>query len=243
MEIITFGVGGRQKECAEILNATLSGGGRLIVLPIPTTRDNKYITDTATTTREIEEMLDGKTALVGYKLPSALTDSAAVVYDASLDEDFLLENAVLTANGTLGYILTHSEKDISRLKIGVVGYGRIGKELMRLLLLMGSFPRLYTTRESVALELGNMGINAEIIYNGTDFFGLDILINTAPARIIDPRLVSKDTMIIDLASGRTIDPDERLVKLSSVPDTMYPKTAGELYARHIIDFLEKEGIV
>lgn len=243
MEILTFGVGGRQRECARILNATLSGKGRLIVLPIPTTRDNKYITDTDTTPEEIRKMLDDKTALVGYKLPKALADSAAIVYDASLDEDFLLENAVLTANGTLGYILTHSEKDISRLKIGVVGYGRIGKELLRLLLLMGSSPRLYTTRERVALELGNMGVNAEIIHNGTDFFGLDMLINTAPARLIDTDLVSVDTVIIDLASGRAIDPDERLVKLASVPDAMYPKTAGELYAKHIIAFLTKEGIV
>ena len=241
MEIITFGVGGRQRECHRILSSTLSGEGRLIVLPIPTSRDNKYITDTDRTVEDIKTMLDGSTLLAGYKLPPELYRPGSVTYDASLDEDFLLENAVLTANGTLGYILTHSERDISRLKIGVVGYGRIGKELMRLLLLMGSSPRLYTTREETAVEMGKMGVDAEIIHNGSGIFGLDILINTAPARLIDTDCVSEETLIIDLASGRAIDPDERLVRLSSVPDTMYPKTAGELYAGHILSYFKKEG--
>jgi hypothetical protein len=243
MEIITFGVGGRQRECDRILNGTLSGEGRLIVLPIPTSRDNRYITDTDKTVEDIEKMLDGNTLLAGYNLPRELSRHGGVNYDASLDEDFLLENAILTANGCLGYILTHSEKDISRLKIGVVGYGRIGKELMRLMLIMGSSPRLYTTRESVAVEMGKMGVNAEIIHNGSDIFGLDILINTAPARLIDTSRVGEETLIIDLASGRAIDPDERLVRRSSVPDAMYPKTAGELYAGHIISYFKKEGVL
>jgi hypothetical protein len=108
---------------------------------------------------------------------------------------------------------------------------------------MGSSPRLYTTRESVAVEMGKMGVNAEIIHNESDIFGLDILINTAPARLIDTSRVGEETLIIDLASGRAIDPDERLVRLSSVPDAMYPKTAGELYAGHIISYFKKEGVL
>lgn len=243
MEILTLGGGGRQRECERALLDLLLPEGRLILLPIPTTRDNKYITGTDLTLDETLSMIDSKTVLVGYAIPEKLLKSGAVVFDASLDEGFLMENAVLTANGTLGYILTHYDRDISELNIGVVGYGRIGRELLRLLLLMGSAPRLYTTRERVAVELGGMGVRAELPDATADLSDLDILVNTAPAEVFDEKRLPPELDIIDLASGNIFSPRERLIKLRSIPDSMYPKTAGEIYARHILDFLRREGRV
>lgn len=240
MEILTFGGGKRQKECEKILRLCCSSEQKVILLPIPTTRDNKYITGTDCSIDEIVSLADLGTVVVGYAIPKLLLNSCARVYDAALDEDFLLQNAILTANGALGYVLTHYEKDISELNIGVVGYGRIGKEFLRLILLMGSMPTLYTTREGVAVELGRMGVHAEIPGKNTDLSDLDILVNTAPARIFEDEQLPSSLDIIDLASGSVFRPGERLIKLRSIPEEMYPKTAGRIYARHIMDFISGE---
>lgn len=235
MEIRTFGSGGRQGECARILEERLAArDGRLLLLPIPTSRDKKYITGTSTAVEDILPLLDRGTYVVGYNIPSAIADGAreagVFVYDAGEDEDFLLDNAELTARGTLGYLLTHSQHDLSELNIGVVGYGRIGVRLIRLLLLFGANLAVYTGRRRVAMELCEMGLSAGVIGDELDLSSLDILINTAPARQINEADLPEKTDIIDLASGSIFKPSGRLVKLASIPDSMYPLTAGRLYA-------------
>ena len=243
MEIRTFGSGGRQSECARILGERLSSRrGRLILLPIPTARDKKYITGTSYAVEDILPLLEKGVFVVGYNIPSAITDRArqvgALVYDAGEDEDFLCDNAELTARGAVGYLLTHGGRDLAELNIGVVGYGRIGIRLIRLLLLFGANLTVYTGRREVALELCEMGISACVIGDAPDLSELDILINTAPARQIDEADLPEKTEIIDLASGRAFEPSGRLTKLASIPDQTYPLTAGRLYAEAAIRAME-----
>lgn len=242
MEIRTFGGGGRQCECERILSATLRDKvGRLILLPIPTAKDKKYITGTATSVGEIAAMLSPGDTVVGYDIPREIREKADTVgtfsYDAGADEDFLIENAELTARGAIGYILTHTKRDLADMRVGVVGYGRIGSCLVRWLLTFGCRPTVYTGRETVVLELGEMGISACTIGEVGNLSGLDLLINTAPARQIEEGRIPPDLEIIDLASGSIFEPSQRLKKLSSIPDAFYPLTAGKLYAEAILGAL------
>lgn len=246
MEIRSFGVGRRLRECERLLSDALAGlSGRLILLPIPTTRDDKYISGTDVSLESTLPLFSADTALIGYNIPRkialAAAESGASVFDAALDEEFLIENARISANGALGYLLTHISRDILDMKIGIVGYGRIGREMLRLCLLFGGEVRVYTTRESVALELGESGVRAEVISGETDFSELDILINTAPARQIDESRLPPSLEIIDLASGVIFEPSARLTKLSSIPDAFYPETAGRLYAECAQRYLKGWG--
>lgn len=241
MEIRTFGGGRRLCECYSRLSKGKElCASRLILLPIPTARDNKYITGTTTTVGEIAEMLDSNTLVAGYNIPNDITDAAGhtgtFVYDGAFDEEFLSANAELTARGALGYILTNSNKDIGDMHIGVVGYGRIGSRLVRWLLPFGAKVTVYTGRREVALELGELGVSAQADIAEWAFSSLDLLVNTAPARQIDEAKIPEELRIIDLASGNIFTPSSRLVKLSSIPDALYPLTAGRLYAERIIDF-------
>jgi dipicolinate synthase subunit A len=248
MEIMTFGGGGRMRECLRLLKRALAeDNGRLILLPIPTSRDNIFINSTEVTVGTVTELIGENSIVVGYSLPRLITDRARVVgaktYDPSLDEEFLLANAKISANGALGYILTHSVKDLRDMKIGVVGYGRIGREMTRLCLLFGAEVTVYTARESVMLELCEIGVDARPIDDISDLDKLDILINTTPKRQIDEGKIPEGLEIIDLASGKIFEPRDRLIKLSSIPDAFYPETAGRLYARGVLRFLGKEGAV
>jgi hypothetical protein len=239
MEILTFGAGGRLAECERVLSSRLSElCGRLFLLPIPTSRDKKYITDTTLTIDELCSALRSGDRIVGYEIPPAILLRAEAlgiqVYDAAGDERLLCANAALTARGTLGYLISHTDRDITELSLGIVGYGRIGRRLANLLLILGADLTVYTGRESVARELGEVGVSAEIVGEGCDTGGLDILINTSPTRQIEERDLPQNTRIIDLASGRVYPPSDRVTRLPSVPEKMFPVTAGRLYAEGVL---------
>lgn len=245
MEILSFGGGRRMRECQRLIESvTAPLSGKLLLLPIPTTRDKIYITGSDMPLTGIKPHLSDGTILVGYNIPKELTDLAESqgcrVYDAVADERFLYENALISARGALGYILTNFPRDIADMRIGLVGYGRIGRALLRYLLALGNSPTLYTRRPEIAVELGSAGVRCSVLTEETNLQGLDILINTAPARQIDPDRLDGKTQIIDLASGSIFPTSEKLTKLASIPDAMYPITAGRLYAEGILRFMEME---
>ncbi len=239
MEIITFGSGERLLRAAGRLSALESGiFSRLILLPIPSTKDKKHITSTDIPLSEILFSTDASTLVVGYGLPAPLCDTVmslgGCVCDLSKNENFLSENADVTAHGTLGHILSDFSEDISDIKIGVIGYGRIGKALLRLLLFLGTDVRIYTTRESVARELCEMGVCAETVSENTEWEKNELIVNTAPAKIISEKRLTElsNIKIIDLASGIIFPDMPNITKLASVPDKMYPETAGRIYAKY-----------
>lgn len=245
MEILSFGGGRRMRECVRLLESvTASLSGRLILLPIPTTRDNIYINGTDLSLGSIVPLLTSESTLVGYNIPRDLVFNAeqvgAAVYDAGRDERFLMENAIISARGAIGYLLTNFTKDIADMKIGIIGYGRIGRALLRYLICLGSSPILYTKRQEVAMELGSSGVDCRVLGEGCDTGGLDILINTSPVAGISIDELDPGTKIIDLASGKPFPASDRITKLASIPDAMYPLTAGRLYAEGILRFFDME---
>ncbi len=250
MEIRTFGVGERMKECCRLIDLwdeTFSFR-RLFLLPIPTTRDKKTITGTDTSLAELCEQMREGDAVAGYAFPENIKERLALygasVYDGANDEELLLRNAEVTARGAVGYILTESRLDLTDMHIGIIGYGRIGSCLLRYLLYLGAVVTVYTTRESVARELCESGVNSTTALDGLS--DTDILINTAPAKLLSDgaaREYMREGRVIDLASGKIFPDSENLVKLASVPEKFYPKTAGKIYAEQILKFLTAEGRV
>jgi hypothetical protein len=244
MEILSFGVGARIEICAATLQGMIFssdiGVRRLIILPIPTTRDGAYITGTEIELSALLDLLDEETFMAGYGIPrwlrEAVISRGGAVYDSGEDETFLLENAKITAHGALGRMLTETGRDVSELTVGIIGYGRIGSALAELLLFLGAGVRIYSENREKITMLAEAGALVEELSAGADFSGLDIIINTAPETLIPEETVGKlidgGTHLIELASGKNYS-DERVVRMASIPDKMYPLSAGRLYARSI----------
>ena len=239
MEIITLGGTKRLMSCAAALSGAedTAGTHRLVILPIPTTRDKKTINSTSLPLEEILSFVSDGTLVAGYGIPEEIgkkiTDKGGVIYDCSFDEGFLVENANLTALGAVGRIMTTERLAIDSLSIGILGYGRIGKRLLELLLYLGAKATVFTGRESVALELCSAGVNSSTV-DRMDLSGLNILINTAPSPFpIDESELPRELVIIDLASGNYMEGITRVTKMPSVPEMMYPESAGRLYAEYI----------
>ena len=178
---------------------------------------------------------DGKTLVSGYGLPDGFISEArrrgACVIDLEEDEDFLLENASLTALCALGIFLGSTKSAPSDVSVGIVGYGRIGKRLTNLFLYLGSGVKVFTSRDGTRLELCEYGVASASSARDADLLGLDILINTAPAVIFDPASIPPELRVIDLASGDNFPGLPGVEKYPSVPAKMFPNSAGRAWGR------------
>lgn len=245
MIIHTYEKGGRGRACADYLyeKSREIDLDEIIVLPIPTTRDNKYLKDSEIPLDDIVKMVRRGVFVIGYSLPKEfserLIERGAYVFDAGLDENFLTMNAELTALCTLGILLTTSERVPSDLKFGIVGYGRIGKKLTEELLFLGADVRVYTSRDNMRLELCEFGVASSMSTKNASFSGIDILINTAPAVIFDASSIPDGLRVIDLASGNNFPFLESYERYPSIPAKMFPISSGRALAAAALSHLSR----
>ena len=248
MKIFSFGGGGRLKFCAEYLSGMTGDLNELILLPIPSTKDNIHVKGSDVLLSEIPSRITPESAVCGYGLPNSLKEElqslGARVFDGLCSEDFLVENAVLTVDGAVGEILGTLSSAPRDLSIGIIGYGRIGKRLLEALLFFGARVKIYTRSDAVRLTLGESGIESEKFVFDADYDGLDVLVNTAPASVMGEEKIKeyeeKGLRILDLASGECFPESHCVKKLASIPEKFYPKSAGVLYAKYISEFLRLE---
>lgn len=253
MNIETYGTGSRILSAARHLGEArdISAGRHFVLLPIPSTKDKKYVKDTNTALDSTLAYADKNSVVVGYGLPEGYTKKAtrlgARILDLALDEEFQRENSYVSALGAVGYLLTSSDKEPRDTKFGVVGYGKIGKALVRMLLFHGAHVKLYTSKLLTSLELGECGIESVFVseWDGGvhDFSGLDVIINTAPIDMTKSFPLGKaenGARIIELASGENFAGIKGVEKLPSIPEKMFPESAGKIYFDAIKRFLHCE---
>ncbi len=117
-----------------------------IILPVPITRDGKII-NVPFANREIkinndlEKTFKNKKVLGGIisQLEKAIkTDNFSCLIDYYSREDFMLQNAIPTAEGAVKVAMEDCKKTIHKSSCLVVGYGRVGKALAKLLKNMGA---------------------------------------------------------------------------------------------------------
>lgn len=256
MKIENYGVGGR---CAEAMRLLMEcehagdipdGVARVILLPIPTSRDGKHLTGSNRLLREVLADAGWRDLVVGYSIPDGDTEyirsKGALVCDAAMDEDFLAENAEITATGTLGHLLSECDTVPSDLHVGIIGWGRIGRALARMLLFFGAKIRVYTSKEFTRVELGGLGIEScAIDYSHPaleDIATLDVLINTAPCSLsicFEGGKVPDGVRVLELASGNNFEGVEGVVRLPSIPERRYPRSAGRAYFHAIQRYMRE----
>ena len=245
MKISAFGESGRVRECERCILTAMGEPlySHLIILPIPTTRDGVHICGTDTPLASLVDSAREGILVAGYSIPEDIRDAIASrgadVIDASLCEDFLAVNADITARGAIGHVLTESARDLTDMRIAIIGYGRIGSRLARYLLFLGANVTVLSCRESVCRELALSGVPAALT-GECPLSDFDLIINTAPAPVISEADISSlgdGARVMDLASGRFLPSSSSVTKLASIPEAMYPVSAGRVYAEYIQRYL------
>ena len=235
----------------------LISSSKYIILPVPASRNKKVINapfsnSDIVLSEKLFSNLKNKVVFAGIvsSLIEDVKPSGLYIRDYYQREDFLIPNALLTAEGAVSIALKEYGKSIFSSRCLVVGFGRIGKILAKLLKNMGA--KVTVSARSVkdislAKISGFETTNVSKINEKADF---DLIFNTVPALVLDAAVLSflsSARMIIDLASapGGTdkFAAEElgiKLIPALGIPGKCFPEAAGEIIADVIYKMIEEE---
>ena len=243
-----------------------------LLLPLPTTRDGVTVNcprspNGSVTLDEIAALMRARPDLhlLGGLLPRSLPDAlpagcrVTAYYE---DEALLLRNAYLTAEGALMLAMQETDCALRGKTAAVVGYGRIGKLLARLLLSVGMEVTACARRRESLLWAAADGCRPLQIcdaahHAGHGLFPLCcghlVLFNTVPEQVLDRDLLLRlepGTLLVDLASApfgaREEDAREaeranglRYIRVPGIPGQYAPRDAGYAIADCVAEALRR----
>ena len=228
---------------------TVIGKYANIILPLPTIINGK-IAGTEISLNELNSFLNEKQIVFcGNTKPDNFSCRAFSYY---FNEKFLSQNSRLTAQGTLRIILENIKTDLSELSAAVIGYGRCGREICKLLKNTGIDVTSISRRTETLTSAEKNGFTthrcAEI---NAVLKNYDIIVNTVPCNIIDDSALEQlrsNTLYIEVASKPYgIDNTKinnfnfKYVPAPGLPGRFTPVSAGRNIADTVAGII-KEGI-
>ena len=171
------------------------------------------------------------------------------VFDYSAREEFSVSNAVLTAEGALGVMISEYRDSLFNAEILVTGYGRIGRITARYLRAMGANVTVAVRSQAAAAWAEAEG-HSLCGFTPEELSRYPLVINTVPAAIMSSdviRIMSSDTLIIDLASmpgGVDVDSARkrglRCIHALALPAKTAPAAAGRIIKETICNMIKEE---
>jgi len=160
------------------------------------------------------------------------------------DEDYIRQNAFISAEGALCAAMQRTAFTLRGARCVVVGYGRIAKELTRMLILLGARVRVVARRKSARLKARFRGARAfDMNHMPQAFSDAQVLFNTIPCQIINAQAFERllpGTLVMELASppyGFDLSLAKNMgldaVLESGIPSRYAPKTAAQLLMDHL----------
>ena len=153
--------------------------------------------------------------------------------DLLWDEQYLAENAALTADCALRLLGSHLPVAFRDCGILIIGWGRIGKCLASMLKALGAQVTVAARKPSDLGMLTALGYRAVEIGN-IDPMPYRAILNTAPAPVLSP---GGTAVKIDLASRLGLAGDD-VIWARGLPGKMLPESSGQLIARGVLRHLE-----
>lgn len=161
------------------------------------------------------------------------------------DEQFVVDNAKLTAEGVLEHIISDTEKSIFENKILILGFGRCGKEILNLLNKLNLNVSMVTFNKNKLDSIKNKTyFEFEFL---KDLKNFDIIINTIPAKIIKDEMLdyfNDDAVILEIASINCLNKDSinsksfKYILCPALPMVFSAESAGKIMFESIIRTLK-----
>lgn len=223
----------------------------IVVLPIPCER-NGYLNAPFTEERILVEDIiskSGKKQIFG-----GMTEKYPIITDYSTLEGFQLHNAVLTAEGALAIAIDNTEESLFGMEITVLGFGRIGEYLSKLLKSLGAIVTVVARSKSALAKAEIYGFRAMRFENMKEALGKSHLIfNTVPAIVLGEReigFLNPSVLFIDLASfpfGVNKDLCEskgiKLIRALGLPGKTAPVSAGQVIFKTLLSLFKERNLI
>lgn len=167
-----------------------------------------------------------------------------------LDEVAIL-NSIPSAEGAIQMAMENTAITIHNSNSFVLGFGRTGASIARLLHAMGARVTVVARSAAQRARVYEMGMNAITFEELPDLIShAEIIYNTVPKMVLTNCILSKgreDAVIIDVASppgGTDFEAAARLgikaLQAPGLPGRVAPKTAGEILSKVIPGLLAQE---
>lgn len=225
---------------------------KAVILPYPCEKDgflNLPLSSRTLKMADIFAMADKEAIFIGGKMEQ----TGENFIDYSQNEDYLLKNALITAEAALKIAIELLDITIFGANAVVLGYGRIGRFLANMLKSLGANTTV-AARSITSRTLANI--------SGVDAVGFEdieaplkrahIIFNTIPHKVIgenELKFIKKGRAIVDLASlpgGATEKECDKqginLIRALGLPGKTAPVSAGEAVFQTILPILKKRGI-
>ena len=163
-------------------------------------------------------------------------------------EEFVLKNAILTAEGTLADMIFYTPKSIFENRILILGGGRVAKAVACLLCRIG-------IRFDISMRNPEKLLEAELVADNQVLWeefksklkDYDIVINTIPQKLFDENDIEKfkeNSCVFELASKQCLE-DLKIKNFSyilcpALPSKYTPESAGELIVDEIMKKIKGE---
>lgn len=230
----------------------------LVILPVPVTFDGIYINspyaEKLVSIEEFLEKLNPSSIVFGGQIKSDLAsrlDEKGIAYrDYLKREELAIRNAVPTAEGAIEIAIAETPITLHGSKCLVLGYGRIGKILSKMLAAIGAQTFVEARKYADLAMIEGHGYEPVSLGEMKSRIGeFDIIFNTVPAMILDEellRLIKKDALIIDLASkpgGVDMKSAKnigvKVIWALSLPGKIAPVTSGAIIKDTIMNILNE----
>ena len=237
-----------------------------VVLPLPTSQDGVRVNlplgseKKAPTLAELVDLMPQDAVLAGGKCGAELVKAAKEreirLFDYFCSEELQQKNALPTAEGALEILMHETPRTIKGLPVGVTGYGRVARALVRVLLALGADVAVAARRQSDLENAAALGCRTVRLSEPFDLVRLSAdraaVVNTVPHWIFTEEVLCempRDTLILDLASAPGgVDPaaaaaqSVRVIWALSLPSKYAPESAGEIIAETLLSYFKEVGI-
>lgn len=233
-----------------------------IILPTPVTRDNKTIN----APYSLKELLIDKKFLDSVKgkiifggiIPDILKQIDKKVKNKSYSvedyytENFKILNSIPTAEGAIKIALEEKHSTICQSKCLVIGYGKIGKILSKILKNMGAYVTVSARKSTDRAWACAEGYKSVNILETQEIYDYDFIFNTVPHILLNENILKslrKDVLIIDLASPPGGVDKEAASKLNiksihalAIPGKYFPESAAEIIKSEIYSIMKEKNL-
>ena len=184
----------------------------IIIGPLPLSSNGEQINTPFSEEKiEIERFLtacQGKTVLAGSVRPEIMEqakEKQVTIIDYIKREELAVLNAISTAEGAIQIAIQETPKNLHGNNVLVLGFGRIGKVLSKMLDGIGANVSCEARKTSDLAWIKAYGYHpVNLTKLKENLSNQDIIINTIPYIVLDEeklKEVKKDALIIDLASN------------------------------------------
>lgn len=176
--------------------------------------------------------------LIGGNIPHTYPYAIDLLHD----ETYVTENAAITAECAIMLAEQKVPFVLRGNPVLIVGWGRIGKHLARILKALGAEAAVLSTSKTHWAEASSFGLRTlQTRELPTEIARFRVIFNTAPALMISKELSEKcvDCLKLDLASKPGIAGDD-VIHANGLPGIHAPESSGKLIAQTILRLIQED---